>query len=229
QHVAGVVGQAERAAYHARQRLGEQEAAAALRVFPFHHLQLGVDALGAEPGDSLVLAADGIDQLVGERLAAGEDRAVGQRQNLRPRHRAAFGDDADEPVVAVEDELAYHGALFVGRRVEGRGLGLERRGFYLFELYPDLVHQAGDVGELDQHTDRTDDRGLAGDDMVGGAGDHIAGGSGERAHLRRHRLFGGQLADLLVDHLAAGGGAAGGVDLQDNALYVRGHSDFFQP
>ena len=62
--------------------------------------------------------------------------------HLGAGHRAAFVDDADEPVVAVEDQLAHHGALLVGGRVERRRLGLQRRRFHLLQLDAELVHQA---------------------------------------------------------------------------------------
>ena len=59
---------------------------------------------------------------------------------------------------------------------------------------------------------------LARNDMVGGAGDHVAGGGGKRADLRDDRLFRGQQPHLVVDRFATGGGAAGRIDRQDDAL-----------
>src|SRR5580765_4006308 len=75
-NVAAGLRQAERAADAARYCFREQEAATPFGVLPFHHLELGVDALGRQPVDRHAFAADSVDQTVGEALAAGEDRTV---------------------------------------------------------------------------------------------------------------------------------------------------------
>ena len=59
----------------------EKRRPAAFR-FPFDDLQVDVHALRGKPADGLRLAAEFVDELVRQRLAAGEDRPVGKRRDL---------------------------------------------------------------------------------------------------------------------------------------------------
>ena len=69
-------------------------------------------------------------------------------------------------------------------RLEAVRRRLERRRFDRLDLDADLVEQIGDVGILEQHADRADQRGLLGDDVIAGQRRDVAAGC---RHARRPR------------------------------------------
>ena len=83
-----------------------------------------------------------------------------------------------------------------------------------------IFQQTGHLAGLQQHADRTGQRGLAGEDARSRHGDHVAGRRRSAAHHRDHRLLRGNVGDRVVQSLAAGDAAARAVDRHDQRLHV---------
>ena len=153
------------------------------------------------------------------RLVAGEDAAIGERQHLRrgsmPRRSATISTN-HEKLSSTSD--LQRGAHFRRHRMVDVGLGLERARRDLVGADADGVEQLAGIEGLEQHADRADDRQPPREDAVGGDRRHVGGRGAEFLDDGDHRLFGAQLADRLVELLAAGGGAAGRVDGEDHGL-----------
>ena len=114
------------------------------------------------------------------RLPAGEDPPVGDASATpsSSRWRRSFTRSA-EPGVGVLHQHLQRGARLRTGRLEAVGRGLQRRRFHLLDLDADRLQQLGDVGKLEQHADRADQRGLLGDDVVGGQRGDVAAGGGQ--------------------------------------------------
>src|SRR5205823_14609539 len=68
------------------------------------------------------------------------------------------------------------------------------------------------------HADRTSDRGLVGEDEVRAASDIVAAATGDVAHRDDEWLLRLHALRRVQDDLAGDGGAAGGIDAQDDRL-----------
>src|SRR4051812_11881394 len=83
-----------------RRYAAEEKRRSAAWCVPIDDLQILVDLAAFEIGPDVVFAAKAVDQLVGKRLAAGEDATVGKLQHLVARQFATLRNQIDEPAVA---------------------------------------------------------------------------------------------------------------------------------
>ncbi len=104
--------------------------------------------------------------------------------------------------------------------VGSNGFGTAFRGsaLDLLHLHAERFHQLGDVGPLEDDADRAGDGVAVDEDAVGGDRGDISGGCGKRATDGDHGLLLGHPADRVVQGLAARGGAARAVDVEDHRL-----------
>ena len=112
------------------------------------------------------------------------------------------------------DSIAARASGEVGSKPSGAALSGED--LIDFDLDADLVEKLGDIGILEQHADRADQRGLAGDDVVAGECGDIAAGGGQAIDDDDQRLLSFNRDQRIVELLGAGGGAAGLVDMDDH-------------
>ena len=111
------------------------------------------------------------------------------------------------------------GSIAVRRR-------LQRRRFHRFDLDADLVEEIGDIGILEQHADRADQRGLLRHDVIAGERGDVAARRRQAVDHDHQRLFLTEPRQRVVELLGTGGGAAGAVDVDDDGPGERG---FGQP
>ena len=115
--------------------------------------------------------------------------------------------------------MAARAAGLVGSKPEGEALsGLD---LIEFDLDAKRLQRVGEIGILEKHADRADDRGVMGDDVVAAERRDIGAGGGQPIDHHHHRLLGLQGAQGVVKLLRAGGGAAGAVDVHDDGLGAR--------
>src|SRR5262249_16619390 len=85
------------------------------------------------------------------------------------------------------------------------------------EVDADLLEEALELGELDQHADGAGQGAGVGDDVVGGDGQVVAAGGGQRAHRDHDDLaLLAHAGDGVVDLLARPDDAAGALDADDD-------------
>jgi len=111
-------------------RTGKQEGRVALLV-PIHHRQVLADIPLGKIVANFGVAAELIDKLDLQRLAACIDRPIGKLKYFIAWHFPAIGNEIDEPGIAILDHAVDHCLGFLAGVVEGRGLGLQRRGLDL--------------------------------------------------------------------------------------------------
>src|SRR5208283_2782635 len=109
-------------------------------LLPVANGQLFGDALRLlEPIDRLAFAAEGVDELQGNRLPPGEDAPVGDLGELLVGEAAALLHQPPEPDVIVVDQRHNRGARRLAYRLKSVRRVLERRGFELVDLHADHV------------------------------------------------------------------------------------------
>src|SRR6185437_3435267 len=99
-----------------------------------------------QPIERGLFIAERVYQLEWDRLAAGENAAVGDRRKLAVVHSAAILHQLFEPGIGIAHDRLDGGARLRAGRLEARGRGLERRRFDRFDLDPERFERLGEVG-----------------------------------------------------------------------------------
>ena len=117
------------------------------------------------------------------------------------------------------DSIAARASGDVGPKPFGAALsGVDLIGL---DFDADLIQEIADVGILEQHADRTDQRSLLGNDMIAGDRSDIAAGRRQAIDHDDQRLSFLQPHQRVVELLGAGRGAAGAVDMDHHGAHDR--------
>ena len=112
------------------------------------------------------------------------------------------------------DSIAARASGVVGSKPSGAALsGVD---FTDLDLDADPIQEIGNVGILEQHADRADQRSLLGHDVIAGKRGDVTAGRGQAVDDDDERLSLPQPRQRIEQLLGAGGGAAGAVDMDDD-------------
>ncbi len=151
----------------------------------------------------VVLGADLVGKAVLDCRHAGERETRGQRAHVFDGHVATLGHGLDECLVDLVDLILVVGALLLGERARAVAGILAVGAGDVVHRDAQLLHEAGQVGNLHDRADGADGRGLGRVDIVGlrgyliggaridgraGHHDRLAGALGEPAHVVGHLL-----------------------------------------
>src|SRR5262249_13275659 len=162
-----------------------------------------------------------VNQLEADGLSASEDTSVRHLCQLAVIHFASIPYESFKPAIGIEHDRLDRGAGLGTRRFEAIGRGLQRRGFYLFDLDANCLEHISKVRILKQHTNRADQRRFLRYDMLGRECGDIGARGGKPVDDNDHRLLALQFMQRVVKLLGTGGGPTGTINMYDHGTCAR--------
>ena len=165
--------------------------------------------------------AETVDQLVIERVFAGENAPVRDRvpQHIR-RHIAFLRHDPEKLIVSLHDETLDVIAFLRRDRPRAVEHVLELAAFEDHRGEPDFIEELLVVQRLNDDTDAAGDRRFVRHQIFSAAGDVVAARGRERIHVNHHRFLRPRFHHPVVDDIRGGDLAAGRIDLEHDRAHV---------